>query len=91
MSSKRHPEKFKAEALKQVTDRRHPAAEGVNWLGVSLPTLYEWLKRYSLPEAKQSDFNFVQHCFRHGRHESRSGLRRRIRTASEWPFRRSGD
>ncbi|WVT85348.1 hypothetical protein VX159_05950 [Dechloromonas sp. ZY10] len=61
MSSTHQREKFKVEAVKQVTDRRHPASEGVNWLGVSLPTLYEWLKRYSLPEAKQSDFNCVQH------------------------------
>jgi len=24
-------------------------------LGVSLPTLYDWLKRYSLPEAERSE------------------------------------
>lgn len=44
MSSKRYPEEFKVEAVKQVTDRGHPAAEVASRLGVSLPTLYEWLK-----------------------------------------------
>ena len=45
MSSKRYPEEFKVEAVKQVTDRGHPAAEVASRLGVSLPTLYEWLKQ----------------------------------------------
>ncbi len=39
MSSKRYPEEFKVEAVKQVTDRGHPAAEVASRLGVSLPTL----------------------------------------------------
>jgi transposase len=55
MSSKRYPEEFKIEAVKQVTDRGHPAAEVATRLGVSLPTLYEWLKRYSLPEVERSE------------------------------------
>lgn len=46
MSSKRYPKEFKVEAVKQVADRGHPAAEVASRLGVSLPTLYEWLKRY---------------------------------------------
>jgi transposase len=55
MSSKRYPEEFKIEAVKQVTDRGHPAAEVASRLGVSLPTLYEWLKRYSVLEAERSE------------------------------------
>lgn len=50
MSSKRYPEEFKIAAVKQVTDRGHPAAEVASRVGVSLPTLYDWLKRYSLLE-----------------------------------------
>ena len=55
MSSKRYPEEFRVEAVKQVTDRGHPAAEVASRLGVSLPTLYEWLKRYGLPESERSE------------------------------------
>ncbi len=56
MSSKRYPEEFKIEAVKQVTDRGHPAAEVATRLGGgSLPTLCDWLKRYSLPEAERSE------------------------------------
>ena len=49
MSSKRYPEEFKIEAVKQVTDRGHAVADVASRLGVSQHSLYEWLKRYSLP------------------------------------------
>ena len=49
MSSKRYPEEFKIEAVKQVTERRHAVADVANRIGVSQHSLYEWLKRYSLP------------------------------------------
>ncbi len=51
MSSKRYPEEFKIEAVKQITENRYPIAEVSKRLGVSQHSLYEWLKRYSLPEA----------------------------------------
>ena len=51
MSSKRYPEEFKIEAVKQVTERGHSAPDVAKRLGVSQPTLYEWIKRYSLPES----------------------------------------
>lgn len=51
MSSKRYPEEFKIEAVKQVTEREHSAPDVAKRLGVSQPTLYEWIKKYSLPEA----------------------------------------
>ena len=35
MSGKRYTEEFKAEAVKQVTERGHPAAEVAARLGVS--------------------------------------------------------
>lgn len=41
MSSKRYPEEFKIEAVKQVTKRGHSAPDVVKRLGVSQPTLYE--------------------------------------------------
>ena len=47
MSSKRYLEEFKIEAVKQVTERGHSAPDVAKRLGVSQPTLYEWIKRYS--------------------------------------------
>ena len=53
MSSKRYTEEFKIEAVKQVTDRGHSAPDVAKRLGVSQPTLYEWIKRYGVPEAER--------------------------------------
>lgn len=55
MSSKRYPEEFKIEAVKQVTERGHPVAEVASRIGVSQHSLYEWLKRYSLPAAERNE------------------------------------
>ena len=55
MSSKRYPEEFKIEAVKQVTERGHAVADVANRIGVSQHSLYEWLKRYSLPPAERSE------------------------------------
>lgn len=49
MSSKRYPEEFKIEAVKQVTERRYPVSEVAGRLGVSQHSLYQWLKRYGQP------------------------------------------
>lgn len=49
MSSKRYTEEFKIEAVKQVTERRHPVGEVSLRLGVSQHSLYQWLKRYAQP------------------------------------------
>lgn len=51
MSSKRYTDEFKIEAVKQVTERGHSAVDVAKRLGVSHPTLYEWIKKFSLPEA----------------------------------------
>ncbi len=41
MSNKRFTEKFKIEAVKQVTERKHPVAEVAAQLGVSGFGLYQ--------------------------------------------------
>ena len=39
---KRYPEAFKAEAIKQITERGYPVAEVAERLGISTKTLYQW-------------------------------------------------
>jgi transposase len=53
MSSKRYPEEFKIEAVKQITERGHAVADVSSRLGVSQHSLYEWIKRYSLPAGER--------------------------------------
>jgi transposase len=53
MSSKRYPEEFKIEAVRQITERGHPVAEVSRRIGVSQHSLYGWLKRYGVPEAER--------------------------------------
>ena len=48
MSNKRFTEEFKIEAVKQISDRGHSVADVSARLGVSIHSLYAWLKRYSL-------------------------------------------
>mgnify|MGYP003424727781 CR=1 FL=1 len=55
MSTKRYPEEFKIEAVKQITERGYPVAEIASRIGVSQHSLYEWMKRYSLPEAERME------------------------------------
>lgn len=55
MSSKRYPEEFKIETVKQITERGHPVAEVASRIGVSQHSLYAWLKRYSLPGSGGSE------------------------------------
>ena len=49
MSSKRYPEEFKVEAVKQITERGHSVADMAGRIGVSQHSLYAWVKQYSLP------------------------------------------
>lgn len=46
MSSKRYPEEFKLEAVRQVVDRGYPVAEVSSRLGVTTHSLYAWVKKY---------------------------------------------
>lgn len=53
MSSKRYTEEFKAEAVKQVTDRGHSVADVAGRLGVSIHSLYAWRKQYGTSSSLQ--------------------------------------
>ncbi|EIC2573343.1 transposase [Vibrio parahaemolyticus] len=52
MSSKRYPEEFKIEAVKQVTEKGHSVADVANRLGTTTHSLYAWVKRYG-PDSSQ--------------------------------------
>lgn len=52
MSSKRYPEQFKIEAVKQVTVAGHSVAEVAQRLGTTSHSLYAWIKGYG-PDAKK--------------------------------------
>lgn len=55
MSRVRYTEEFKAEAIKQITERGHGVAEVAKRLGISDKSLYVWLKqshRHSNSHAK---------------------------------------
>ena len=44
MASKRFTDEFKAEAVKQVSERGYPVTEVAERLGVSSHSLYGWLR-----------------------------------------------
>ncbi len=45
MSNQRYPEEFKIQAVKQVTEKQLPVSEVAARLGVSVHSLYAWVKR----------------------------------------------
>ena len=45
MSSKRYPDEFKIEAVKQVTERGYSVAEVSSRLGTTTHSLYAWIKK----------------------------------------------
>lgn len=56
MSRQRYPEEFKIEAVKQVTEKGKPVADVAQRLGMSVHSLYAWIKVYSKPqEQRQHD------------------------------------
>ena len=55
MSGKRYTEEFKIAAVKQVTDRGHPVSEVAERLGVSIHSVYTWMKCYGVPEAERQE------------------------------------
>ncbi|MCU1734373.1 MULTISPECIES: IS3 family transposase [unclassified Pseudomonas] len=56
MSRQRYPEEFKIEAVKQVTEKGKPVADVALRLGMSVHSLYAWIKVYSKPqEQRQQD------------------------------------
>ena len=52
MSSKRYPEEFKIEAVRQVTDRGYSVSDVAGRLDVTTHSLYAWLKKYG-PDANK--------------------------------------
>ncbi|SFT25312.1 transposase [Acinetobacter bohemicus] len=52
ISSKRYPEEFKIEAVKQVTEKGHSVAEVAARLGTTTHSLYVWIKRYDPQQPK---------------------------------------
>ncbi|MBY0242802.1 MAG: IS3 family transposase [Burkholderiaceae bacterium] len=54
MSDKRYTEEFKIAAVKQVTERGHPVSEVAERLGVSIHSIYAWVKRYETPPAERA-------------------------------------
>ena len=59
MSGARYTDEFKAEAVKQVTERGHGVVEVAKRLGISDKSLYVWLKK-SQKNSGVSDKNEVQ-------------------------------
>jgi transposase len=53
MSNQRYPEEFKIEAVKQVTEKGKAVADVAARLGMSVHSLYAWIKRYSKPQEQQ--------------------------------------
>lgn len=53
MSGNRYTDEFKIAAVKQVTERGNSAADVAERLGVSTHSVYAWIKRYGVPEAKR--------------------------------------
>lgn len=47
MSNQRYPEEFKTQAVKQVTEKQLPVSKVAARLGVSVYSLYAWVKRYT--------------------------------------------
>lgn len=54
MSNKRYTNEFKIEAVKQVTDRGHTVADVAARLDVSVHSLYQWMKRFGVPQAERN-------------------------------------
>ena len=55
MSNQRYPEEFKIQAVKQVTEKKLPVSEVAARLGVSVHSLYAWVKRYSKPQEQRAE------------------------------------
>ena len=49
MGHPRFTEDFKADAVKQITERGHSVSDVSQRLGVSTHSLYAWTKRHALP------------------------------------------
>ena len=56
MSGKRYTDEFKAEAARQVIDQGRPAREVADRLGISVHSMYEWVRMHrKAPQERQGD------------------------------------
>ncbi len=55
MSSKRYPEEFKIEAVRQVVERGHSVAEVASRLGMTTHSLYAWKMKYGPDSAEHQE------------------------------------
>ncbi len=60
MSNQRYPEEFKIEAVKHITERGLRVADVAERLGVSVHSLYAWVKRYSKPQVQRQQVDDQQ-------------------------------
>ena len=54
ISSKRYPDEFKIEAVKQVVDRGHGVADVAGRLGMNTHSLYAWIKQFGPDSAERN-------------------------------------
>ena len=47
MAKSKFPEEFKLEAVRQVNERGHTVSDVAKRLGISVQSLYKWVKEYS--------------------------------------------
>ena len=69
MSSKRYPEEFKIEAVKQITERGYSIQEVASRLGTTTHSLYAWRKKYGQGSQKTAELNGQQTEIRRLRNE----------------------
>ncbi len=60
MSSKRYPEEFRIEAVKQVVDRGHSVADVAKRLDITTHSLYVWIKKYGPDKQQNNDLADAQ-------------------------------
>ncbi|MGJ8384964.1 IS3 family transposase [Klebsiella pneumoniae] len=60
MSSKRYPEEFKIEAVKQVVDRGYSVASVATRLDITTHSLYAWIKKYGPDSSTNKEQSDVQ-------------------------------
>ena len=80
MRGNMHPETFKIEAVKQITERGRPVADVARAIGVSSHSLYAWLRQYGKPADQQLEESALQAEIRRLKAELRQVTEVRIPT-----------
>lgn len=55
MNAQRYPEEFRIEAVKQILEHGHSAADVSRRLGVSTHSLYKWIRLQQIPAAQRQE------------------------------------